>query len=488
MADWEIVIGLEIHVELQTDSKVFCGCSTQFGGETNTRVCPVCMGLPGSLPVLNEKAVEYAAMAGLALNSEIASYSKFDRKNYFYPDLPKAYQVSQYDLPLCRGGFMEIGEGEKRRRIAITRVHMEEETGKSLHSGETIIGSQYSLLDYNRAGIPLIEIVTEPDMRSPAEAREFLEKLKVVIQYTGISDCKMEEGSLRCDANISIRPMGSERLGTKTEVKNMNSFRAVERALAYEAERQKDLLESGERVLQETRHWDESRGITLSMRSKEQAHDYRYFPEPDLVPMVLDAAWVATVWSRLPELPSAKRLRFIEQYGLPEYDAGVLTTSRPLADFYEEVVAAFPQPKVVSNWVMGELMRLLKGVGREINVFEDIGVEPSRLAELLRMVEAGTINAAAAKEVFEEMFRTGGSPAVIVKAKGLEQISDTQELVRVIRTVLEQHQDAVESYRAGKEKALGRIVGEVMKQTRGKANPQIVNEILRTELGPPGQA
>ena len=476
---YEVVIGLEIHAELLTESKVFCGCGTEFGREPNTQVCPVCLGLPGTLPVLNRKALELAVKAGLALNCEISRFSKFDRKNYFYPDLPKAYQISQYDLPLCRRGWVEFEAEGGVRRVGITRVHLEEEAGKSLHSGENILGSEYSLLDYNRAGIPLIEIVTEPDLRSPEEARLFLEELRAILVYTGVSDCKMEEGSLRCDANISLRPAGSKQLGTKTEVKNLNSFRAVQRALEYEVKRQAAILDAGGRVEQETRHWNEQRGVTVAMRSKEDAHDYRYFPDPDLVPVVLTVEEIERWREELPELPAEKRRRFQEEYGLPAYDAGVLTQSMAVADFFESVVALYDDPKAVSNWVMGEVLRLLNEAGIEL---EEARIRPEDLASLLRLIEKGTISHSVAKEVFEEVFKTGKDPAEIVREKGLEQISDESELEAVIDTVIAEHPGPVQDVLAGKEKAIGFLVGQVMKLTRGKANPQRANELLRKKL------
>lgn len=484
LSRWEIVIGLEIHVELLTDSKVFCGCATDFGGEPNTRVCPICLGLPGSLPVLNAKALEYAVKTGLALGCEIAPFSKFDRKNYFYPDLPKAYQISQYDLPICRRGHLDIEVNGEKRRIGITRVHLEEETGKSLHAGTSIVDSPYTLLDYNRAGIPLVEIVSEPDVRSPEEARIFLEELKRVVEFAGVSDVKMEEGSLRCDANISVRPRGETKLGTKTEVKNMNSFRAVQRALEYEAARQVAILESGGRIEQETRHWDDAAGVTRGMRSKEQAHDYRYFPEPDLVPIVLSREQVEKWRQELPELPAARRERMMQEYGLPQYDAEILTTSRKLADFFEEAARQFPDPKMVSNWVMGELLRLLKAEGKELG---DVDLTPSRLVGLLQLVREGTISGATAKEVFEEMFHTGQDAATIVERRGLRQISDEGTIRQLVQKAIAANPEAVESYRKGKEKAIGALVGQIMKETRGKANPQLVNRLMLEALGKPGE-
>ncbi|MBO8142843.1 MAG: Asp-tRNA(Asn)/Glu-tRNA(Gln) amidotransferase subunit GatB [Firmicutes bacterium] len=477
--EFEIVIGLEIHAELATESKVFCGCATAFGAAPNTLVCPVCLGLPGSLPVVNRRAVEYAVKAGLALNCEIAPFSKFDRKNYFYPDLPKAYQISQYDLPLGRDGWVEFEAGDEIKRVGIARVHLEEEAGKSVHSGERLLGSEYSLIDYNRGGIPLIEIVTKPDLRSPLDARLFLEQLRAILHYIGVSDVKMEEGSLRCDANISLRPAGSDELGAKTEVKNLNSFRSLERALAYEAERQREMLLRGEPVGGDTRHWDETRGVTVAMRTKEEAHDYRYFPDPDLVPVVVDAAWVDRLRKELPELPRARRDRFVAQYGLPRYDAEVLTGSKELADFFEACAARYGKPKAVSNWIMGEFLRLLKAEGKEV---KDVSLSPAAVAKLLELIDQGVLSGSAAKEVFEEMFRTGREPQDIVRERGLEQISDEQALLPVVDAVIEANPKAVETVRGGEMKAIGFLVGQVMKQTRGKANPKLVQNLLRQRL------
>ncbi|ACL68995.1 Asp-tRNA(Asn)/Glu-tRNA(Gln) amidotransferase subunit GatB [Halothermothrix orenii] len=476
--EYETIIGLEVHVQLSTNSKIFCDCSTEFGAEPNTHTCPVCLGLPGTLPVLNKKAVDYAIMAGLALNCDISEYSKFDRKNYFYPDLPKAYQISQYDLPLCQNGYIEIDTEDGVKKIGITRIHLEEDAGKLIHEG-TIDESDSSLVDYNRTGVPLIEIVSEPDMRSPSEAREYLTQLKKVMEYLGVSDCNMEEGSLRCDANVSIRPVGQEEFGTKTELKNMNSFRAVERALEYEVERQKKVLARGDKVVQETRTWDEKLNKTISMRGKEEAHDYRYFPEPDLVPLEVDKGWVEEIKSKLPELPRARKERFVKEYGLPEYDAGVLTDSRSLADFFEEVVKAYDDPKTVSNWVMGEFLRLIKEEGI---VIEESKITGELLARMLKLQDKGVISSKIAKTVFEEMFKTGKDPEKIVEEKGLKQISDEGQLEGIVEKVIEENPEAVEDIRGGKGKAIGYLVGQVMKETRGKANPQLVNKLLREKI------
>lgn len=476
---YETVIGLEIHVELLTESKIWCGCSTRFGAEPNTQVCPVCLGLPGALPVLNEKAVELAVKTGLALGCEIARYSKFDRKHYFYPDLPKAYQTSQDDLPLCVGGVVEFRMGDEIKRVGITRVHLEEEAGKSLHSGDNILGSEHSLLDYNRSGVPLIEIVTEPDLRSPEEARVFLETLRTLLLYTGVSDCKMQEGSLRCDANISLRPFGSTEFGERTEIKNLNSFRAVQRALEYEQARQRDLLEAGERVTQDTRHWNEQRGITISMRTKEDAVDYRYIPDSDLLPFTLTDEQIEQFRSELPELPRAREARFMSQYNLPAYDAGVLTQSKAVSEFFEDVAAQIEDPKMASNWVMGELLRLLKEEGKEL---DEVSIQPEHMVEVLRLIKAGTISNNVGKEVFEKVFKTGKSAADIVKEEGLEQISDESELEQIIDEVIAANPGPVEDVRSGKAKAIGFLVGQVMKASKGKANPQRVNELLRSKL------
>lgn len=479
--EWEVVIGLEVHSELRTESKVFCGCSTKFGAEPNTQVCPVCMGLPGVLPVLNHKAVDYTIAAGLALHCKIAEFSKFDRKQYFYPDLPKAYQISQYDLPICGPGWLEIETEKGTRRIGITRIHLEEEAGKSVHSTAGITGSDYSLMDYNRCGIPLIEIVSEPDMRSPEEARLYMEKLRSVLLYLGVSDCKMEEGSLRCDANISIRPKGQEEFGVRAELKNMNSFRAVQAALEYEVKRQIELAEAGTPLkTEESRAWDDTRGVTVFMRPKEMAHEYRYFPDPDLMPVIIDRSWVESIRATLPELPDVKRKRYIEEMGIPEYDAGVITANKAMAEFFEAAVAKYGKDaKTVSNWVMGELARLLNLEKEEV---EQAKVRPEDLAELLTLMDSGTINGKIAKSVFEEMFYTGKGPKSIVEEKGLVQISDSSELSQVIEGVVDNNPQSVTDYMAGKEKAIGFLVGQVMKETKGRANPGIVNQILKDIL------
>ncbi len=479
MSHYETVIGLEIHVELKTNSKIFCSSSTEFGGEPNTHVCPVCLGLPGVLPVFNKKVLEYAIRVGLAINCKIAEFSKFDRKNYYYPDLPKNYQISQFDLPIAEHGYLDIEVDNQVKRIGITRVHMEEDAGKLVHQGNITI-SNYSLVDYNRTGVPLVEIVSEPDLRSPEEARAYLEKMKAIIQYTGVSDCKMEEGSLRCDANVSVRPKGSNVLGTKAEIKNMNSFKALQRALEYEVQRQIETLEDGGKIVQETRTWDDGKGITLSMRSKEQAHDYRYFPDPDLVPMIIDVKWVEEIRAALPELPDQRKSRYEKDYGLSEYDAEVVTSSKYLADYFEDCLASgYNNPKIVSNWLTGELLRLLNAKGLEIN---QCLVKPNQLAEMLKMIDEGIISGKMAKTVFEEMFESGSDPGEIVKEKGLVQISDEGSISAVVDQILQDNQKVVEDFRSGKENALGFLVGQIMKATKGKANPAVVNKMLRDKL------
>ncbi len=478
---YEIVIGLEVHSELKTNSKIFCCSSTEFGGDPNTHICPVCLGLPGVLPVANKKVVEFAIKAGLALNCRIAEFSKFDRKNYYYPDLPKNYQISQYDLPIAEHGYLDITVDGQQKRIGITRVHMEEDAGKLNHEGESMATARYSLVDYNRTGVPLIEIVSEPDIRSPEEARLYLEKMKAILQYTGVSDCKMEEGSLRCDANISVRPVGQKEFGTRTELKNMNSFRALQKALEYEVERQIDVLEDGGRVIQETRTWDEARGITLSMRSKEEAHDYRYFPDPDLVPMIISPQWIEEIRQTLPELPDARRERYIRDYGLPPYDAEVITGSKELSDYFDEGLKHTGNAKALSNWVMGELLKFINASGISV-ADSDFPIRPASLAELVNLIDRGEISGKIAKDVFAEMQQKGDSPAAIVEAKGLKQISDQGAIAAVVDEVIANNPQSVEDFKNGKEKAIGFLVGQVMKATKGQANPGVVNQLLREKL------
>lgn len=476
--DYEIVIGLEVHSELKTQSKIFCGCSTAFGADQNTNVCPVCLGLPGVLPVINEKVVEFAIKAGLALNCEILPFSKFDRKNYYYPDLPKNFQTSQYDLPIAVNGYLDIEVNGEQKRIGITRVHMEEDAGKLVHAG-SIATSDYSLVDYNRTGVPLIEIVSEPDMRSPEEAKAYLEKLKAILQYIDVSDCKMEEGSLRCDANISLRPHGAEKLGTKTEIKNLNSFKSVQKGLEYEAARHEEVLDDGGKIIQETRSWDDAKGVTVSLRSKEQAHDYRYFPEPDLVPIIVDPATVEEIRNNLPELPDARKTRLTNDYGLSSYDAEVITASRAMADYFDETVRLKVDAKTAANWVMGELLKHLNNANMEI---EDCPVTPQKLAGLIALIDKGTISNKIAKTVFEEIWSTDKDAEVIVKEKGMVQISDAGEITGIIDKVIADNPQSVADFKAGKEKAIGFLVGQIMKQTKGRANPEMVNKLLRERL------
>jgi len=476
--EYEPVIGLEVHAQLLTRSKIFCGCSTSFGEEPNTQTCPVCTGQPGSLPVVNRKAVEFAIRLGLATNCRIAPFSLFARKNYFYPDLPKGYQISMYEYPLAEEGFIEITVDGRKKRIQIIRIHMEEDAGKLKH-GETPEKASYSYVDFNRTGVPLVEIVSGPDIRSPQEAGEYLRRLRAILQYLEICTGDMEKGTFRCDANVSVRAKGQSEFGTRTELKNMNSFRHVEKALEYEIKRQIALLEDGEKVVQETRLWDVEQGITISMRGKEEAHDYRYFPDPDLVPLKIDGGWIEEIRKSLPELPEKKKERFVSQYQIPEYDAEILTSTRAMANYFEESVSLFQDPKTVSNWIMGDLLRELKRDEREIG---QCPVTPKHLTGMLSMIQDGTISGKIAKDVFEEMYRTGERPENIVRDKGWVQIQDETEILRAIEKAIEANPRQVDDYRKGKEKIFGFFVGEVMKQTRGKANPKLVNELLKKKL------
>lgn len=476
--NYEVIIGLEVHLQLNTESKLFCGCSTKFGEEPNANTCPVCLGMPGTLPVINQRAVEYALMACRATACKINQYNKFDRKNYYYPDLPKGYQISQFDLPIGYAGAVTIETEGGYKDIGLTRIHLEEDAGKLIHAG-SVADSDHSLVDFNRGGVPLIEIVSEPDLRTAAEAKSYLDALKQIMLYLGISDCNMEEGSLRCDANVSLRPEGQEEFGVKVEVKNMNSFKAVENALSFEVERQKKLLENGDVISQETRSWDDTSNQTVLMRGKEEADDYRYFPEPDLMPLEISDQWIKETDQNLPELPLAKKERFIEDYQLPEYDAEVLTDDFKLANLFEDTVRNYEKPKEVSNWLMGEFLKLINEEGISPDESE---INGSNLASLLELIDDGTISSKIAKDVFAEMFKTGKEPAEIVEEKGLTQISDEDKLVEIINNILDENQDVVEEIQGGNERPVGFLVGQVMKETRGKANPQLANKLIREEV------
>ncbi len=464
---YETVIGLEVHVQVNTQSKLFCACKTDFGAEPNSQICPVCTGLPGVLPVLNAKAVESLVKTGLALGATISGYSKFDRKNYFYPDLPKDYQISQYDKPLSQGGSIDIEVNGARKTIGITRIHLEEDAGKLLHPEGA---ARVSWVDFNRTGVPLMEMVSEPDMRSPEEAFEYLRALKQILQYLNVSDCNMEEGSLRCDANVSVRPQGQPAFGTKVEIKNLNSFSNVRKALTYEVTRQIKVLEEGGKLVQETRLWDANREQTAVMRSKESAHDYRYFPEPDLVPVALDQAYLKRIREGLPEMPGARRQRFIDAYKIPAYDAGVLTADKALADYFENCVNLLNDPKAFSNWIMTDPSIVHSPV------------TPEKLAGLLKLIEDGTISGKIAKDVLQRMLQIGKSADDIVKEQGLVQISDESGIIGAVQEVLKESGPVVNEYKSGKQNALGFLVGQVMKKTKGKANPQVVNKLLKEEI------
>jgi aspartyl-tRNA(Asn)/glutamyl-tRNA(Gln) amidotransferase subunit B len=477
--DYEAVIGLEVHAELLTESKVFCGCSAKFGAPPNQNTCPVCLAMPGSLPVLNRRAVEFALRAGLAAHCTIAHQSRWARKNYFYPDLPKGYQISQYELPICIGGVINIETEAGPKAIHLTRIHMEEDTGKNIHDAH----GDASLVDFNRCGVPLLEIVSEPELRSAVEAGAYLRKLRAILQYLEICDGNMEEGSFRCDANVSIRRHGASEFGTKVEIKNMNSFRNVERAIDYELTRQAEVLDEGGHLVQETRLWDPDRGVTRPMRSKESAHDYRYFPEPDLLPLVVTNEWIEAVHRDLPELPDTRRQRFVTQYGLPAYDAEVLTMRKDVADYYEDAVRRHANPKALSNWVMGEVLRIIRERKLDtVLVIHDWPVSPERLAALVELIDSGQISGKIAKAVFEEMVNTGKTPVDIVAEQGLTQISDHAPIAAAIDAVLAANAAKVAEYRGGKDKLFGFFVGQVMKATQGKANPQAVNELLKAKL------
>ena len=476
---YEAVIGLEIHCELKTKTKIFCGCATGFGAEQNTHVCPVCLGLPGVLPTVNKRVVEFGIKAGLATNCTINKYSKFDRKNYYYPDLPKNWQTSQYDLPIAEHGWVDIDVDGEKKRIRLTRIHMEEDAGKLVHSGTTIKDSATSNVDYNRTGVPLLEIVSEPDLRSAEEARAYMEKIKAIMEYIDVSNCRMEEGNLRADINVSLRPAGTEELGTRTEMKNINSFKNLEDAINYEIERQEEVLEDGGHVIQETRTFDPARGITLSMRSKENAHDYRYMPEPDLPPIVTSEETIEKYRSELPELPDARRARLEKEYGLSDYDAGIITSSRAMAEYFDAVVATGADPKLAAIWIMGDLAKNLNEDGIDI-VKSPVSAE--RLGKMIGLIMKDTISGKIAKKVFKEMWTNEDDPEKIVKDKGLVQITDTGAIEAAVDAAIAANPKAVAEYKGGKKKAIGALVGQVMKATRGKANPQMVNKMLAEKL------
>jgi len=471
--EYEVVIGLEVHVELATKTKIFCDCTTEFGGEINTHCCPICTGMPGTLPVMNKEVVEFAIKAGLATHCKIANFSKMDRKNYFYPDLPKAYQVSQFDLPICKNGYIDIEVEGKTKRIGITRIHMEEDAGKLIHSQ---FGTG-SLIDYNRCGVPLIEIVGEPDLRSAEETKAYVEKLKSIIQYVGVSDCKMQEGSLRADVNLSIRPVGESKLGTRTEMKNLNSFKSIVRAINHEQKRQIAEIEQGNTIIQETRRWDDDKGKSYAMRSKEEAHDYRYFPEPDLVPIEISDEKIKKIKAQLPELPHERVKRYIDEYNLPEYDAKILTSSKDIADFFEQAVKSGANPKKASNYIMGDVMKLM-------NQFNDESIPFSgeKLAKLIDLVEKNIISQNIAVKVLADMYESKKDPEVIVKEKNLASLNDEGELASIVDTIIKGNEKSVNDYLSGNVKAIGFLMGQVMKRTKGKANPQLVNKLLREKL------
>ncbi len=473
--DYEVIIGLEVHAELATKTKIYCGCSTEFGSDPNTHCCPICTGMPGVLPVLNKKVVEYAVKMGLATNCEIARFSKQDRKNYFYPDLPKAYQTSQYDLPLCEHGFVEFMVGDTKKKVGITRIHIEEDAGKLIHdpyTGDTLV-------DFNRCGVPLIEIVSEPDIRSAEEAVGYMQTLKSTLEYLEICDCKMQEGSLRCDVNLSVRKKGETKFGTRTETKNLNSFKAIMRSIEFETERQIKELEAGGTIYQETRRWDDDKGIGYAMRTKEDAHDYRYFPEPDLAPIVLTEEYINGIKESLPEMPNIRRERYIKEFGLPEYDAEQITNSKHMAEFFDEAVKVCGNAKLVSNWLMSDVARILNE--QEIDITE-AKFSATHLGELISLIEKNVISSAIAKKVFEEMAVSGKRPEEIVEEKGLKQVTDEGAIREIVVKVLDQNPASVADYLAGKEKAMGFIVGQTMKESKGKANPGIVNKLIKEEL------
>ena len=471
MKDYEVIIGLEVHAELKTNTKMYCNCSTEFGADPNTHCCPICTGMPGVLPVLNKRVVEFATKAGLATNCEISRFSKQDRKNYFYPDLPKAYQTSQYDLPLCIGGHLDINVNGEQKRIGITRIHIEEDAGKLIHDAYT--GD--TLVDMNRCAVPLIEIVSEPDIRSADEAVAYMQTLKSILEYLDVCDCKMQEGSLRCDVNLSVRPRGQKEFGTRTETKNLNSFKAIHNSIEFEIKRQIEEVENGGKIYQETRRWDDAKGIGYAMRTKEDAHDYRYFPEPDLAPIILSEEYIQNLKDNLPEMPHIKKERYMKDFDLPEYDADILTSSIKTAKFFEEANDICNNPKAVSNWIMGDFTRMLNE--KEIEIDES-KVTAQNLAELISLIDKGTISSKIAKQVFEDMFETGENAKDIVEKKGLVQMSDEGAIKEIVQKVVDANPQSIADYKAGKDRAIGFLVGQIMKETKGKANPQIVNKLL----------
>ena len=473
--EYESVIGLEIHSELSTKTKIFCSCTNEFGGDVNTHCCPICTGMPGTLPSMNKKVVEYAVKAGLAMNCEISLFSKQDRKNYFYPDLPKAYQISQYDLPLCKNGYLDIEVNGETKRIGITRIHIEEDAGKLLHNA----WGTGSLVDMNRCGVPLIEIVTEPDMRSSEEAKALLEKIRTILRYIEVSDCKMQEGSLRCDVNVSIMPKGSKEFGQRTEMKNISSFSGTGRAIEYEIKRQIEVTEAGGKVNQETRRWDDDKGESIVMRTKENAQDYRYFPEPDLVPIVLTNAYIEEIKNNLPELPDKKKARYLAEYGLSDYDATLLVNTKELAKFFEATVELGATPKAVSNWILGDISKVMNE--KDITV-DEVGITPKELSDLINEIEKGNISNTAGKTVFEELLNSDKNVAEIIAEKGLVQVNDESEIADMVNRVLALNEKSIADYKKGKTNALGFLVGQVMKESKGKANPQIINKLVREKL------
>ena len=475
MTEYTTVIGLEVHAELKTKTKAFCSCSTEFGGAPNTHVCPVCLGMPGALPVINKQMVEFALRFALAVNCEIQRYSKFDRKNYYYPDLAKAYQISQFYQPIALNGHLDVNVDGETKRIGITRIHMEEDAGKLVHSGASISTSDFSAVDYNRAGVPLIEIVSEPDMRSAAEARAYMEKLRAYLQYTGVCDGKMQEGSMRCDANISIMPVGSKEFGTRAEIKNLNSFKALERAIEYEVERQKEILEDGGHVVQETRTWDDAQGMTFSMRSKEEAHDYRYVPEPDLAPIIIEKEWVEKAKSELPELPDARKARLMNEKGLDDYSAELIVADKKMAEYFDAAAAETDDAKGVANWILGDVSAYLNSNSCGIG---DFPVSPAHLGQMVALIKKGVLSSKLAKKVFVEMLKKDEAPEDLVKKLGLEQVSYEGAIQAMVDEAIAANPQSVADYKAGKDKAIGFLVGQVMKKSRGKANPGMVNKLI----------